>query len=365
MTALESPAETSRYDVFISHSGPDKATADAVCAALEAERIRCWIAPRDITPGASWSESIVEALQHCRAVVLIFSGHANESPQIRNELVQAAHLGLPILPFRIEATTPAKSLAYFIDGVHWLDALTPPLEAHIGALVTTVRRLLSDPRKSAAGELHSPPPTRAADLAAPRPPGGPGLSRRAAVVGGVGALALAAGGGAVWLATASHAPTPRAVVTFSQPREEDLAKIRDIAAKDQFKLPELAFKPPAGDVDPAALRFIGAWASESGYFGVGRQVMLIVTSAGAEGQVEGFLLHGPPVGASWDATIPAFTVPFASRVVDGSLEIRIQGATISYSAGFDPKGEALMFSAQRPEHRAATALLKPLWRAAT
>jgi hypothetical protein len=362
VTAFEPRAEPSRYDVFVSHSSPDKATADAVCAALEAERIRCWIAPRDITPGASWSESIVEALRRSRAVVLIFSGHANDSPQIRNELVQAAHLGLPILPFRIEATIPAKSLAYFIDGVHWLDALTPPLEAHIGTLVAMVRRLLSEPRVSATGELHSPPPTRAADLAGPRAPGR--LSRRTAVVVGAGALTLAAGGGALWFAIASHAPAPRAALVFSQPREEDLAKIRDIAAKDQFRLPEFAFTPPVGDVDPAALRFVGAWASESGYFGVGRQVMLIVTSARADGQVEGFLLHGPPVGAGWDAAIPAFTAPFASRVVDGVFEIRIQGATVSYSARFDPKGEALMFSAQRPEHRAALALLKPLWRAA-
>ena len=68
-----------------------------------------------------------------------------------------------IPPFRIEATIPAKSLAYFVDGVHWLDALTPPLEAHIGALVATMRRLLSEPRQSSKGELHPPAPTRAAD----------------------------------------------------------------------------------------------------------------------------------------------------------------------------------------------------------
>ncbi len=38
------------HDVFISHSAKDKATADAVCAVLEAEGIRCWIAPRDVLP---------------------------------------------------------------------------------------------------------------------------------------------------------------------------------------------------------------------------------------------------------------------------------------------------------------------------
>jgi hypothetical protein len=36
------------FDVFISYSTKDKATADAACAALESAGIRCWIAPRDV-----------------------------------------------------------------------------------------------------------------------------------------------------------------------------------------------------------------------------------------------------------------------------------------------------------------------------
>jgi hypothetical protein len=35
------------HDVFISYPHQEKATADAVCARLENEDIRCWIAPRD------------------------------------------------------------------------------------------------------------------------------------------------------------------------------------------------------------------------------------------------------------------------------------------------------------------------------
>ena len=42
------------FEVFISHSLKDKATAEAVCAKLEAAKVRCWIAPRDISPGADW-----------------------------------------------------------------------------------------------------------------------------------------------------------------------------------------------------------------------------------------------------------------------------------------------------------------------
>jgi hypothetical protein len=54
------------FDVFISYSTKDKLAADATCAALEAAGVRCWIAPRDIMPGAEWGAAIVKALDHCR-----------------------------------------------------------------------------------------------------------------------------------------------------------------------------------------------------------------------------------------------------------------------------------------------------------
>jgi len=38
--------------IFISHSSKDRPTADAICAHLESAGIKCWIAPRDIEPGA-------------------------------------------------------------------------------------------------------------------------------------------------------------------------------------------------------------------------------------------------------------------------------------------------------------------------
>jgi TIR domain-containing protein len=130
------------FDAFISYASKDKPTADAVCAALEDAQIRCWIAPRDILPGTDWSASIIDALDHCRVMILIFSGNANESPQIRNEVVHAVHRGVPVIPVRIEDIPPGKSLAYFMSGVHWLDALSPPLETHLKRLAESVRAIL-------------------------------------------------------------------------------------------------------------------------------------------------------------------------------------------------------------------------------
>jgi hypothetical protein len=45
---------------------------------------------------------------------------------------------VPVVPFRIENIVPEKSLAYYMGPVHWLDALTPPLEQHLKKLTESV-----------------------------------------------------------------------------------------------------------------------------------------------------------------------------------------------------------------------------------
>jgi Tfp pilus assembly protein PilF len=130
------------HDVFISHSSKDKLAADAACAVLEGEGIRCWIAPRDITPGAEWSASIIDAIGEVKVFVLLFSQHANESHQIQREVELAVSRGIPILPVRLERVSPSRSLGFFISTQHWLDAFSPPLQRHLTYLARVVRSLL-------------------------------------------------------------------------------------------------------------------------------------------------------------------------------------------------------------------------------
>jgi hypothetical protein len=144
------------FDVFISYSTKDKTIADAACAALEAARIRCWIAPRDIRPGVEWGAAIVDAIDRCRVMVLIFSSNANASPQIRNELVQAVNRGVPIIPLRVESVSPSKSLAFYMAAVHWLDALTPPLEKHLMRLAEAVNAFLQIDEDSTSNAAKRP-----------------------------------------------------------------------------------------------------------------------------------------------------------------------------------------------------------------
>lgn len=131
------------HDVMISYSTQDKSIADGVCAGLEARKIRCWIAPRDILPGTNYQEAIVDAIDTSRIMVLIFSSHSNESPHVIRELTRAVNKNVIIIPFKIEDIIPSKSIEYLISVPHWLEALTPPLEHHIEKLAYTINILLS------------------------------------------------------------------------------------------------------------------------------------------------------------------------------------------------------------------------------
>jgi hypothetical protein len=157
------------FDAFISYSTLDKPTADAACAMLESQGIRCWIAPRDIIPGSEYGAAIVDAIHQSRVLVLVFSSHANQSPQIGREVERAVNRGIPIVPLRIENITPTQSLEYFIGTVHWLDALNPPLEQHLARLAQAIQALLQIEAPPDDGRSPASPSARSAQTAAAAP----------------------------------------------------------------------------------------------------------------------------------------------------------------------------------------------------
>jgi hypothetical protein len=153
---MSTPARSAAddYQVFISHAVEDKEVAQAICAALEGQGIRCWIAPRDILPGKDWAEAITDATDSCRGMVLVFSQHSNTSVHVRREVERAVASGGFLIPFRIADVPMSKALAYFLHSCQWLDALTPPVEKHVAQLVGTIRTLLA---KEPQAANHRPP----------------------------------------------------------------------------------------------------------------------------------------------------------------------------------------------------------------
>jgi hypothetical protein len=56
-------------EVFVSYASQDAAIATAVVVALEHQGRKCWIAPRDVTPGALYADEIIRAINHTRVLV--------------------------------------------------------------------------------------------------------------------------------------------------------------------------------------------------------------------------------------------------------------------------------------------------------
>jgi TolB-like protein len=168
--------------VFISHSSKDKAVADAICHQLESADIPCWMAPRNIEYGSDWTEGIMRGITACRVFVLVFSENANGSGHVRREVAKAFSLGLHVIPFRIQDTLPQTGLSYFLETVHWLDAITAPLEKHLTTLTDRVKKLLTNGESAPNAPYATPYP----GLSAPPKRGrwivGAGLGGTAAVI---------------------------------------------------------------------------------------------------------------------------------------------------------------------------------------
>lgn len=145
------------HDVFICYSTLDKTVADAVCATLEGRKIRCWIAPRDVPPGRPWAGALMDAIGQSRVFVLVFSDGANRSEQVLREVTEAINQRIPIIPFRIEAVDPAQDLGYYLKPIHWLDAVTPPLEKHLDELASRVQTWLTSRKETEPSRAAIPP----------------------------------------------------------------------------------------------------------------------------------------------------------------------------------------------------------------
>jgi TIR domain len=132
-------------EVFVSYSQPDRECAFELTECIESGGKQVWIAPRDISPCADWAEEIVAAISAVRVMVLVFSAHSNDSPQVRREVERAVHKRVPILPFRIQDALPCGSLEYFLSSQHWLDAFPPPRAPHYARLCATLGTMLAAP----------------------------------------------------------------------------------------------------------------------------------------------------------------------------------------------------------------------------
>jgi hypothetical protein len=114
--------ESDDFFLFVSHVTEDRIAASQVVDELERRGVRCWIAPRDVRPGGTFDDDIADAIESCRAMLLIFSSRCNESEYIRREITVAGNMNKVIVPFRIEDVEPKRGLSVRLANLHWIDA---------------------------------------------------------------------------------------------------------------------------------------------------------------------------------------------------------------------------------------------------
>jgi TolB-like protein/Flp pilus assembly protein TadD len=112
---------SSSCDAFISYASTDAAVANSIVESLEAQGLKCWMAPRDVKPGAQYADAIVRAINEAKALILVMSRSAVDSAHVAREVERAASKRKPIIPFRIDAAPLNPELEYFLSNAQWID----------------------------------------------------------------------------------------------------------------------------------------------------------------------------------------------------------------------------------------------------
>ena len=137
------PAPKASSDVFVSYASQDAAVADAVVAALERHGVKCWVAPRDVTPGEFYADAIVGAINATRLIVVVLTGNSVGSPHVLREIERASAKRHPVVSFRIDTIPLPAGLEYFLSASHWLDATVSGIDSALPRLVEAAQRLLA------------------------------------------------------------------------------------------------------------------------------------------------------------------------------------------------------------------------------
>lgn len=102
--------------------------------------------------------AIMEAIGKVRCFILVYTRDSNDSPDVLNEITAAARARIPILPFRVEDVPMKPEMAYYLNGVHWLDAISPPLKVNIRTLCQSTCSLLGKDFPDRDIDPDDPPP---------------------------------------------------------------------------------------------------------------------------------------------------------------------------------------------------------------
>jgi hypothetical protein len=139
-----SPGETTvGSDAFVSYASQDAAVANVVVENLEQHGIKCWMAPRNVTPGLQYADEIVGTINNTKVLVLVLSEHAAGSAHVGREIERAASKRRRIIVLRTDAAPLTRSFEYFLSDSQWIDVAALGMPAALTKLTQAVAQRLS------------------------------------------------------------------------------------------------------------------------------------------------------------------------------------------------------------------------------
>ena len=127
------------YDVFISYSSRNSKIANELVAMLEMNKIKCWIAPRDIIPGEVYPEAIMRGLNMSAVTLFIASERSMSSRWCKNEVEVSFKLNHSVVPIRIDSSSIPQDIVLQLATVQWVDVFPDPVE-HFDEIIAALWR---------------------------------------------------------------------------------------------------------------------------------------------------------------------------------------------------------------------------------
>jgi TolB-like protein len=196
--------------VFISYASQDATLAEAIVEALERQGLKCWIAPRDVAPGAHYASEIVHAIDSANAIVLILSRDAASSPHVLRELERATSKRHPVVTLRLDQAPLPAEFEYFLNTTQWLDASSGDTVRILPKLIAAVQLAIRIPAVTPVGAPTAHAPASAVPRRSPNR-----TSLLVASVVGLGLVGFAAD--RLWFSSRRAAATPAPAPTGSAP----------------------------------------------------------------------------------------------------------------------------------------------------
>jgi TolB-like protein len=134
---------TVAHDVFVSYASQDAAVANSIVENLEKHGLKCWIAPRDVTPGSQYADEIVGAINDAKVLVLVLSEYSASSPHVGREIERAASKRRRIIVLRTDAAPLTRSFEYFLSESQWIDTAALGIPAALTKLTQAVGQRLA------------------------------------------------------------------------------------------------------------------------------------------------------------------------------------------------------------------------------